>query len=77
MFLAAYGMFSHNVLEEAHGMFAIAFLVGAAFRTDLAETIIQHDRPLPARARWRVSGAPVPRLDQRIERAGGKTTPTA
>jgi O-antigen ligase len=77
MFLAAYGLFSHNVLEEAHGMFAIAFLVGAAFRTDLAETIIQHARPLPARARWRVSGAPVPRLDQRIERAGGKTTPTA
>lgn len=32
IFLFAYGFFSHNVLEEPHGMFAIAFIVAAAFR---------------------------------------------
>jgi O-antigen ligase len=78
LFLAAYGMFSHNVLEEAHGMFAIAFLAAAGLRVPSTLSVAQETmKPLPARARWRVSGAQVARLDQRINRAGGKTTPSA
>jgi O-antigen ligase len=79
LFLAAYGMFSHNVLEEAHGMFAIAFLTAAGLRvgTGTGSVAQQAMMPLPARARWRVSGAQVARLDQRIGGAGGKTTPSA
>jgi O-antigen ligase len=79
LFLAAYGMFSHNVLEEAHGMFAIAFLTAAGLRvgTGTGSVAQQAMKPLPARARWRVSGAQVARLDQRIGGAGGKTTPSA
>jgi hypothetical protein len=77
LFLAAYGMFSHNVLEEAHGMFAIAFLTAAGLRAGGASAVVQHAKPLPARARWRATGAPVARLDPPIRGAGGKTTPSA
>lgn len=33
-FFAVYGIFSHNVLEEPHGILAIAFLISAAFCAD-------------------------------------------
>jgi O-antigen ligase len=77
LFLAAYGLFSHNVLEEAHGMFAIAFLTAAGFRAAGTATVVQRAAPLPARARWRAAGASVASLDPPIGGAGGKTTPSA
>ena len=36
VFLAAYGFFSHNVLEEPHTMFSLAFLVAAGWHAERA-----------------------------------------
>lgn len=38
-FISAYGLFSHNVLEEPFGIFVIAFLTAVAFRAAQAESV--------------------------------------
>jgi len=52
LFLATYGFFSHNVLEEPHTMFVLAFLVAAGFqasRETPAAVTGSHPMRAPAR----------------------------
>jgi len=53
LFLAAYGWFSHNVLEEAPGAFIIAFLAAIAYRSVRTEYAAQYVRQAPPRPKWR------------------------
>jgi len=54
LYIAANSLFSHNVLDEAHGIFLIAFIVAAGFRARAA-----HDMEMPTPPRRQ--GARTPR----------------
>jgi O-antigen ligase len=50
LFLAAQGFFSHNVLEEPHGIFAIAFLAAAAHAAERRRFLLDAAYPQPGAA---------------------------
>lgn len=56
LFLAAYGLFNHNVLKEPHTMFVLAFLVAAGFHAqrtlDRPAVLQRHVQPRLRPARW-------------------------
>jgi O-antigen ligase len=52
LFLAAYGLFSHNVLEEPHTVFLLAFVVASGFHATHARPVtpaVSHARKPPRR----------------------------
>jgi O-antigen ligase len=61
-FIASYGFFSHNVLEEPHGIFLMAFLAAAGFQA----TAEQGHRPWLARG-YGMNIRPASRLAGRIQ----------
>jgi hypothetical protein len=53
LFLFVYGFFSHNVLEEPHGMFAMGFLTAAALAVQRKATAaaVHYPSVRPVRAK--------------------------
>jgi hypothetical protein len=51
LFLAAYGLFSHNVLEEPYTVFVVAFVVAAGFNAVRARPAVPAGALVRARAR--------------------------
>lgn len=56
-FLAVYGLFSHNVLEEPHTMFSLAYIVAAACNAERAHKAADSAIGRPRRAGRRFSSA--------------------